>query len=135
MNRLLADMSADTSFWVAMTRLLASQTILIDRPRGSSHPRYSDMIYPFDYGYLANTTSGDGDGIDVWLGSLNIMKEEASVRMLTGILCTFDTLKRDTEIKLLVGCSREDIEIIRNFHEGMHTLYIPNPLVTHDISS
>lgn len=128
-------MNADTSFWVEMTGMLASQAVIIDRPRGSSHPRYQDMIYPLDYGYLADTTSGDGDGIDVWLGSLTIRNQKASFRMLTGILCTFDTLKRDTEIKLLLGCNRADIEIIRDFHEGMHTLYVPNPLVSHDVSS
>ena len=47
-----------------MMELLASQALMIDRPKGSIHPRYEDMIYPFDYGYLADTTSGDGIGID-----------------------------------------------------------------------
>jgi len=41
----------------------------IDRPRDSAHSRYPDYIYPFDYGYLDGTTSGDGDGIDCWVGS------------------------------------------------------------------
>lgn len=49
--------------------------------------------------------------------------------MLTGILCTFDTLKRDIEIKLLIGCSEDDIQVIRDFLNEMHTLYIPNPMV------
>jgi len=49
---------------------------------------------------------------------------------LTGILCTFDTLKRDAEIKLLIGCTEKDIQIIREFHSDMQTLYIPNPMVT-----
>ena len=118
-----------------MGELLISQAVIIDRPKGSLHPRYEDVIYPLDYGYLANTTSGDGSGIDVWLGSLTIMKNRTSSGVLTGILCTFDTLKRDAEMKLLVGCNREDIQIIRSFHEAMYTLYIPNPLVRHDISS
>ena len=77
-------------------------------------------MYPLDYGYLENTTASDGDGIDVWIGSLN-------ERTLTGILCTFDTLKRDVEIKLLMGCTREEIKIILNFSSEMHTLFIPNP--------
>jgi inorganic pyrophosphatase len=46
-------------------------------------------------------------------------------KTLTGILCTFDTLKRDAEIKLLIGCTEEDIQIIQDFHNEMHTLYIP----------
>lgn len=127
-------MNSDTSFWIAMMELLASRPLVIDRPKGSRHPRYKDMIYPFDYGYLADTTSGDGGGIDVWLGSLTRIREKQGPRTLTGILCTFDTLKRDAEIKLLVDCSGEDIQTIRHFHEGMQTLYIPNTRVRYDVS-
>jgi hypothetical protein len=57
------------------------------------------------------------------------------VKTLTGILCTFDTLKLDAEIKLLIGCSAEDIQVIRDFHKEMFTLYIPNPAAEHDLSS
>lgn len=113
-----------------MSELIVNNLLIIDRPKGSSHPRYGESIYPLDYGYLENTTSSDGGGIDVWLGSLNIVVENQNVKTLTGILCTFDTLKRDAEIKLLIGCTEKDIQIIREFHSDMQTLYIPNPMVT-----
>ena len=116
-------MKPDTAFWHEMNLLAVTNPIITDRPKGSVHPRYPEVIYPLDYGYLANTTASDGDGIDVWLGS-------SGNQTLTGILCTFDTLKRDAEIKLLVGCTEEDMEIIQAFHREMHTLYIPNPMVT-----
>ncbi len=61
--------------------------------------------------------------------------EQNGAKMLTGILCTFDTLKRDAEIKLLIGCSEEDIQVIRDFHKDMRTLYITNPAVEHDLSN
>ena len=109
------------AFWQEMKRLAVFDSIIIDRPQGSSHPRYPEVIYPLDYGYLENTTASDGGGIDIWIGSLN-------TRSLTGILCTFDTLKRDAEIKLLIDCTKEDIEIIQNFHSEMHTLFIANPM-------
>ena len=120
-------MKPDNSFWQTITQLATTNPITIDRPKGTAHPRFSEMIYPLDYGYLENTSASDGDGIDVWFGSL-------SDKTLTGILCTFDTLKRDAEIKLLVGCTEEDIEIIREFHSDMATLFIPNPMVTHELS-
>jgi inorganic pyrophosphatase len=110
----------NTTFWQAFERLLAENAIVIDRPKGQPHPRYPEMIYPLDYGYIADTTSGDGDGIDIWTGS----QENKSI---TGILCTFDALKRDAEIKLLVGCSTQDVENIMQFHRPMHCLYIPKP--------
>lgn len=61
------------------------------------------------------------------------MMDQEKVRLLTGILCTFDTLKRDAEIKLLIACSEEDIRVIRDFHNAMHILYIPNPMVDNDL--
>ena len=122
-------MRLDTSFWRAMTELLTTNPTIIDRPKGSSHPRYGKAVYPFDYGYVENTTSSDGGGIDVWLGSLNSVMNSGA-KILTGILCTFDTLKRHAEIKLMIGCTEEDIQIIQEFHKEMHTLYVPNPRVT-----
>ena len=111
-----------------------TNSLVIDRPRGSAHPRYPSVLYPLDYGYLENTTSSDGGGIDVWLGSLNTVMNKNHVKILTGILCTFDTLKRDAEIKLLIGCSEKDIQVIRDFHKDMLMLYVPNPVVEHDLS-
>lgn len=102
-------------------------SLVLDRPRGNAHPSYPDMIYPLDYGYLENTSAKDGGGIDVWIGTNGRKK-------LTGILCTFDKLKRDAEIKLLIGCTLEDVEIIQGFTKDMATLLIPNPMVEHDIS-
>jgi inorganic pyrophosphatase len=57
------------------------------------------MTYPFDYGYLAGTVAADGGGIDVWLG----MQASANERRVTGVICAVDLLKRDSEIKILLG--------------------------------
>jgi len=117
----------DSAFWLGMSELVRTGSIVIDRPQGRAHPRYSEMIYPLDYGYLENTSAGDGDGIDVWIGSDKEKK-------LTGILCTFDKLKRDAEIKLLIGCGIEEVEAIQVFNSDMLTLFVPNPMVEHDLS-
>ena len=114
-------MELDTLYWQGMGNLVVSNKILIDRPKDKSHPRYPELIYPLDYGYLEGTTAADGDGIDVWIGSLDS-------KTLTGILCTFDKIKHDAEIKLLLGCTKEDIQTIQNFNNEMLTLFIPNPL-------
>jgi inorganic pyrophosphatase len=114
-------MELDTLFWQGIENLMANNNIIIDRPKGERHPRYPEFIYPLDYGYLENTTASDGGGIDVWMGSLDS-------KTLTGILCTFDKIKRDAEIKLLIGCTNDEVQTIRNFHHPMLTLFIPNPL-------
>ena len=105
-------------FWSTLEQLIANSQIVIDRPKGQPHPRYAELIYPFDYGYLEGTTAGDGAGIDIWLGS-------NAGKTLTGILCTLDTIKRDAEIKLLVNCTTEDVEKILRFQNQMTShLYI-----------
>lgn len=85
-------------FWQYLEELLDASDLIIDRPRGSGHPRYPTLIYPLDYGYLEGTSAVDGDGVDVWLGSL-------PEKRLSGLICTVDLVNRDAEIKLLVGCS------------------------------
>jgi inorganic pyrophosphatase len=67
-----------------------------------------------------------GDSIDVWIGSNQEKK-------LTGILWTFDKMKRDAEIKILIGCTLEDVAKIQGFKSGMAMLFIPNPMVEYDL--
>ena len=96
-------------FWTRFDRLLASNEIVIDRPKGARHPRYAEVVYPLDYGYLRGTSGGDGNEIDVWRGSMTALQ-------LVGVVCTVDTLKRDAEVKLLVGCTDDEIEAVDRFH-------------------
>ncbi|MGW6936611.1 inorganic diphosphatase [Lentzea sp. NPDC054927] len=95
-------------FFAALDQLVAEGEIVIDRPKGKPHPRIPEVIYPLDYGYLAGTTSGDGDGIDVFVGSA----PEAGV---AGVLLTADVVKRDAEMKVLVDCTTAEIVIARDF--------------------
>ena len=39
----------------------------IDRKKGSSHPKYPEMIYPINYGFVPGTISGDGEEIDTYI--------------------------------------------------------------------
>jgi inorganic pyrophosphatase len=99
------------SFWAHLDSLFQSSKLVIDRPKGSAHPRYSPLVYPLDYGYLEGTSAGDGDGIDVWRGSL-------TPAQLDAIVCTADAVKRDVEIKLVIGCTPEEKTIILKFHNN-----------------
>jgi len=102
-------MDSDNSFWTALDMLVAESEIVIDRVKGSSHPRYPSFIYPLDYGYLKNTTAMDGGGIDVWCGSDTTGKIDA-------IMCIVDLVKRDTEIKILIGCTEEEKILVYKTH-------------------
>ncbi len=104
-RQIIAAQGLQPKFWEALDRLIGESEIVIDRPKGSAHPRYPSLIYPLDYGYLKGTSSMDGDGIDVWLGSLQR-------KALDAIIVTVDLFKRDSEIKLLLGCTAEEKQTI-----------------------
>lgn len=99
----------NNDFWNLLDRLIESSEIVIDRPKDTAHPKYPDCIYRVDYGYLKDTSSMDGAGIDVWLGT-------KGDRKLDAIICTADLLKKDSEIKLLIGCTEEEKSIIYEMH-------------------
>ena len=96
-------------FWEAVDALVSSGKIAIDRPKGSFHPRFPSIKYEVDYGYIENTSSMDGGGIDVWLGSL-------ADKQVNAIICTVDLMKKDSEIKLLIGCTEEETNTVYEFH-------------------
>ncbi|MDA0746009.1 MAG: inorganic pyrophosphatase [bacterium] len=100
---------SEPEFWQYLDQLIASSQIVIDRPQGSTHPRFPNYVYPYDYGYLDGTASGDGDGIDVWIGNL-------PDRQLVAVICTVDLDKRDAELKLLLGCTENEIQTIYHAH-------------------
>lgn len=103
--------SMEAEFWRTLEALVATNELVIDRPAGSRHPRYPEFVYPLDYGYLAGTQAADGDGIDVWVGSL-------SSRAVTAIVLTVDRLKRDAECKILLGCTPAEAQRVVATHRS-----------------
>jgi inorganic pyrophosphatase len=113
-------MDHSVEFWQYLDELAEGSQLVVDRPQGTTHPRFPGQTYPLDYGYLEGTTSIDGGGVDVWVGSLG-------TGSITGILCTVDLFKRDGEMKLLFGCTPEDVQIILDFinRNSMRGIYMP----------
>jgi inorganic pyrophosphatase len=101
-------MEYDNAFWEYLAKIVESNEIIIDRPKGTRHPKYNDMVYEIDYGYIKNTESMDGGGIDVFVGSDNNKRIDA-------IFCIIDLLKKDSEIKILIGCTKDEKIKIYNF--------------------
>ena len=110
----------NNDFWKAVDKLVEKSNIVIDRPKGTSHPKFPDFIYKVDYGYLENTSSMDGAGIDVWVGTRDD-------KIIDAIMCIVDLMKKDSEIKILIGCTEEEKEIIYNTHN--ETQYMKGVLI------
>jgi inorganic pyrophosphatase len=101
--------SPSERFWLALEKLVGESEVVIDRPKGVHHPQSLEITYPVDYGYLKDTKSMDNQGIDVWRGSDPDAKIDA-------IICTVDLRKKDSEIKILIGCTPEEKKLILAFH-------------------
>lgn len=94
-----------------LTNLIGrSLTMLVDRPLGSSHPNYPDIIYPINYGYIPGLLAADGEEQDVYL--LGVYEP---VETCTGVIIAILTRTDDVEDKLVMapaGKSITDSEIL-----------------------
>lgn len=97
-----------SDFFSTVNQLVASHAMVVDRPKGTRHPRFTDAEYPIDYGYLDGTTGGDGSGIDVFRGS-------ASLRGVAAVAATVNLHKRDGELKILLDCTEEEVDVVVSF--------------------
>ena len=112
-------------FWEYLEKIVHDNDIVIDRPKGTKHPKYSNMIYTVDYGYIKNTNSMDNSGIDIFVGS-NTHKN------IDAIICTIDVQKNDSEIKVLIGCTEDEKIEVHNFlndSEFMKALLIKRQVI------
>jgi adenine-specific DNA-methyltransferase len=105
LKRLFCNSSAGLVFVTAFL----TRKAMVEYLKDISCPRYPESRYPLDYGYLEGTRSGDGDGIDVWIGSF-------PEKRATAIIFTVDLEKRDGEIKILLGCTHEEMHLILAYH-------------------
>ena len=110
----------DKEYWCGLDEIFATSKIIIERPKGTSHPKFKDFIYPVDYGYLENTKSMDGNGIDIFVGTKKIKSIDA-------ICCNVDLMKRDSEIKVLYGCTKREMEEI---YKCINSQFMKSILIT-----
>lgn len=83
----------------------------IDRPMGSQHPKYSDMIYPINYGYVDGIFAADGEEQDIYLFGVN-----QPVERFEGIVIAVYHRYNDIEDKWIVapsGINFSDEEILQ----------------------
>ena len=76
--------------------------VKMDRPLGSKHPKHG-FIYPVNYGYIPNTTSGDGEELDAYVLGEHIPLNEFKGKVIAIIHRT-----NDNDDKLVVVAEGKD---------------------------
>ena len=71
-------------FWQKIDSLVLSTHVVISQEQGTHHPKYLNMVYPVNYGYLADT-----DEVKVFKGSLKKSTIDA-VMVVGDIIKSFD---------------------------------------------
>ncbi len=92
-------------------------TIKIDRPMGTRHPRFKDLYYVQNYGYIPNTKAPDGEELDFYvLGVFEPLKE------FTGQCIAVIHRTNDKDDKLIIvpkgrTYTNEQIKALTEFQE------------------
>ncbi|PIQ62051.1 MAG: hypothetical protein COV99_07420 [Bacteroidetes bacterium CG12_big_fil_rev_8_21_14_0_65_60_17] len=107
--------------WEMWDGLIRMNGITIERPSGSAHPRYSDIIYPIDYGYVNGTLANDGEEVDIFVGTADAGRASGGMAgrdIASGLVAavfTHDPRKGDREVKFLYGCTPREIYLVNGF--------------------
>ena len=75
----------------------------VDRPLGTAHPDYPDMIYPINYGYVGGIFAADGEEQDVY-----IFGTDKPLETFTGKVIAVYHRTNDTEDKWIVSVDGKD---------------------------
>lgn len=113
-SSLLRGLTAQHFPWDAWEALIEEQGYTIDRPYRSAHPRFPEIIYPLDYGFINGTLGTDGEEVDLFVGSAS--------NGLVAALLTTDYGRGDREFKLLYNCTPAEIYLANGFINFDRTL-------------
>lgn len=72
-------------------------TVTVDRPLGSCHPDYPDMVYPVNYGFVAGVMAPDGEAQDAY-----VLGVDAPVETFAGRVAAIVRRRDDVEDKWVV---------------------------------
>lgn len=104
---------------LSMKNQIIGKTVVVtvDRPIGSKHPKYNNIIYPINYGYIEGIIAPDGEEQDAYIVGVNI-----PLKQFTGKVIAIIHRKNDIENKWVVApdnisFSSEEIIHIVNFQE------------------
>ena len=94
---------------------------VMDRPLGSRHPRYPEMIYPVNYGYIPGVMAGDNAEQDVYvLGPTEPLQTFDGV--IIAVILRFDDCEDKWVMAEKTGVyTEEEIRQILDFQEKYYT--------------
>ena len=90
--------------------------VIVDRPLGSTHPKWKDLRYPVNYGYVEGVPAPDGEEQDVY-----ILGEEVPLEACCGRISAAGALGCPPAVPVVLCGQRMDaaaVEVLRYY--GFH---------------
>ncbi|MBQ1447713.1 MAG: Inorganic pyrophosphatase [Erysipelotrichaceae bacterium] len=103
----MSNLENNAYFWQKLETIYAGSDFVVTQEIGSVHPRYTSLVYPVRYGIL-RSYDGDQDT------RINAFKGKNGTSLETIIVCA-DILTKEVDVKLLIGCNKEEEEAILRF--------------------
>ena len=92
-------------FWQKVDTLFHSSSVKITKKKGDHHDEFHNLVYPMKY--LTDTKGSNGNGISVYVGS--------GSSKVSALVVACDILMKELDVKMLIGCSEEEIEEVLRF--------------------
>ena len=67
-------------------------TVTVDRPLGSYHPKYPDLYYPVNYGYIIGISAPDGEEQDAYILGVDTPLSEFTGKVIA-VICRDDDIE------------------------------------------
>lgn len=87
---------------------------IIDRPLGSCHPQFPNMVYPINYGYVEGIIAGDGEEQDAYVLGTDKLIDKFEGKVIA-VYHRFNDVE-DKWIVSLDGSDYSDDEILQLIH-------------------
>ncbi len=84
--------------------------VVVDRPLGSCHPQYNDLIYPINYGYVEGIIAPDGEEQDAYILGIDVPLKEFEGKIIAIVRRLNDVEDKWIVAPIDANYSKEEIE-------------------------
>ena len=101
--------------------------VIVDRPLGSYHPKYKNLYYPVNYGYVENIIASDNEWQDVYILGINEPIERYTGKVIAIIHRFNDIENKWVVVPEEMSFTKEQIKKLVNFQEQYFESIIIRP--------
>lgn len=91
--------------------------VIVDRPLGSRHPKYPDLYYPINYGFIPGILAPDGEEQDAYLLGVDYSVTECIGKVIAVIQRADDVEEKWVVAPEGISFSKEEIQKQTDFQE------------------